>query len=72
MDSVGNSLLHAAVSQNNIELVKNLITKGADVNSRNQNKQTPLMVATLYNNVQNISVLIGNYILRKILYFYKF
>jgi hypothetical protein len=44
-DEVGNTALHNAVFKSNIELAKQLVTNGADVNARNNNGWTPIFYA---------------------------
>ena len=58
-DEQGRSLLHNAISYNNIELVKWLLTKGADVNSRDEQGYSPLHDA-MTGNVEIVKLLIEN------------
>jgi uncharacterized protein YbjQ (UPF0145 family) len=47
----GSSALHAAAYHGNLEIVKFLIEKGADINARNRHKQTPRDVA--WHDIEN-------------------
>lgn len=59
-DKMGNLPLQLAIIKNNIEMVELLIRLGADVNAKNDNSKTSLMLAAFY----------GNHHLLKILNFY--
>ena len=48
-DKEGNTLLHKAAEGGKIEVVKYLVSKGADVNAKAGNGVTPLHSAVLYN-----------------------
>lgn len=45
-DGSGNSPLHYAAKAGKVDLVKYLVSKGADVSSRNSHRHTPYDVAT--------------------------
>ena len=42
-----NTLLHIAISQGQLDAIKLLIEKGADVNAKNKNGSTPLRLAEI-------------------------
>ena len=48
--SHNDSTLHLAVQSNNLDLVKYLVSEGADVNARNTSMATPLMLACHHNS----------------------
>ncbi len=41
-DEFGNTAMHIAVDKNRMDIVKYLISKGADVNARDKDGRTPL------------------------------
>ena len=47
-------------SNEKLELMKYLISKGADINHKDDFGETPLIIATKYNNIQAIKTLIAN------------
>ena len=47
-DKMGNLPLQLAIIKNNIEMVELLIRMGADVNAKNDNLKTSLMLAAFY------------------------
>jgi ankyrin repeat protein len=53
-----NNALMAAASRGRFELIRELIAKGANVNSRNRQGKTPLMKAASLGRVQTIELLI--------------
>ena len=57
-DDNGNSPLHIAVSSNDLELVKDLIAKGSDVNARKNYGSRPLHLAAAKANLDIINYLI--------------
>jgi uncharacterized protein len=57
-DAVNDMLLKAA-GRGETETVKNLIDKGVDMNVKDANGQTPLMIATYKNDVETAKVLIA-------------
>lgn len=59
-DNNGNSPIHIAVRNNDINKVKDLIEKGADVNAWNDNGSRPLHVAAAKANLDIINYLIDN------------
>jgi ankyrin repeat protein len=59
-DESGNTLLHLAVRQKQIETVSYLLDKGADVNAVNTNQQTPLHVAAYIGSADIAGLLIEN------------
>ena len=50
--------LHQAARYNNIEAVAALISHGADVNAREENGKTPLMLATVNGNAKVVEALL--------------
>jgi ankyrin repeat protein len=44
-DSKGNTRLHRAVNKGDLDLVKDLLKNGADINSTNDDGHTPLEIA---------------------------
>ncbi|MGB7191877.1 MAG: ankyrin repeat domain-containing protein [Collimonas pratensis] len=44
-DSLGNSVIHYAAAQGNVDMVVLLISKGADVNAKGLHEATPLHMA---------------------------
>ena len=56
-DEDGNSLLHEAMECESIETIKYLLSKGANINLENRNKETPLDIAKKSNNPEIISLL---------------
>ncbi|WP_419420736.1 ankyrin repeat domain-containing protein [Legionella sp. D16C41] len=48
-DNDGNTLLHKAIKTGDLERVRELILKGADVNLENKDGQTPLSIAAKYS-----------------------
>jgi len=46
-DMSGNSILHWFSLQGNVEAIRNLVERGADVNAVNQSMQTPLFFAVM-------------------------
>lgn len=50
--------LHGAVLHRRMELVKELIKRGADVDARNAEGETPLLMAAYYNEVAMAKVLL--------------
>ncbi|OHS94254.1 hypothetical protein TRFO_39542 [Tritrichomonas foetus] len=57
-DRVKNTPLHAAVQNQNVDLVNFLISKGADVNANNMNNESPLHVAAILGNLDIIKALL--------------
>ena len=53
-----NDLLHEAIGRNNIEAVNLLLEQGVDVNTINNIKQTPLLIATMLNNTELAKLLL--------------
>jgi hypothetical protein len=54
----GNASLHAAAEEGNIDIVKSLLERGVDINSRNADIQTPLHRAAAKGNVDVVRLLI--------------
>lgn len=52
--------LHSAASHNNVELIKLLLDKGADVNFQSRNNDTPLHWAASFARLQAIEVLLAS------------
>jgi len=59
-DQYGNSLLHLAVREGNVDIIKYLVSKGVDVNSRNIVDETPLHIAANSGNLDAVIQLIYN------------
>lgn len=59
-DEKGNSPLHTAVIKGNLETIKDLISKGADVNARNIHGVRPLHLAAVEANLEIVGCLIEN------------
>ena len=57
-DRLKNTPLHAAVQVQNIEVIKYLISSGADVNAINANSHTPLHIAAEIGNFEIIKILL--------------
>lgn len=49
--SVGDSELHSACRKNDIQKVRELISKNVNINSLNHKKETPIMIAVKYKNL---------------------
>ena len=58
-DATNPYLMHTAVFHNQIELTKQLIAKGADINELGANGYTPLHVAVGKGNVEMVRFLVG-------------
>lgn len=52
--------LLAAVEEKNLELVSQLLERGADLNASSQNGWTPLMLAILHNSAEMVKLLLTN------------
>lgn len=59
-DEKGNTPLHLAVEQNNIEIVKLLLGFGAKVNAQNKDINTPLQISAVHNYKEIAKYLIEN------------
>lgn len=59
-DKYGNTFLIFAVQCSFIEIIKYLIHKGADINARNLDLNTPLHVALIFKNFEIVDLLIKN------------
>ena len=57
-DFVGNSALHIAARRGDIEIVRYLLSKGAFVNAKNNNRETPLFYASENDHKDVIDALI--------------
>lgn len=57
-DDFGNSLLHIAVKNKNIEIARLLIKYGIDLDLKNKNKETPLINACQINSLDIAHVLL--------------
>ncbi|MGY5353768.1 ankyrin repeat domain-containing protein [Wenyingzhuangia sp. IMCC45467] len=57
----GNTLLHEAVQENNIHLIKQSLTLGVDINAKNNEGNTALLLAALNaKNTEVLNLLIAN------------
>ena len=54
----GNTLLHLACYENNVEIVRFLLKNGADINKEDKNGFTPLYLACYENNVEIVRLLL--------------
>jgi ankyrin repeat protein len=59
-DGDGNSFLHLAVRTGNTDIVKFLVSNGADVNIKDNYGQTPLQIAVHSDNVEIVVQLVSN------------
>lgn len=59
-DENGNSLLHMAVRAGNIEIVKYLVSRNADVNIENSRNETPLQLAVNESSLEIVKYLISH------------
>lgn len=59
-DKDGNSFLHLAVRAGNADMVKFLVSKGADVNMKDKYGQTPLQISAHSDNVEVVIQLVSN------------
>lgn len=59
-DQEGNSLLHLAVREGNVDIIKYLASEGANVNIRNIVDETPLHIAANLGNLDVVIQLISN------------
>lgn len=59
VDENGYAPLNRAAFRNNINMVKTLINKGADVNITDENRYTPLICATINNCMEVVKTLIN-------------
>lgn len=55
----GNSLLHTATRNNSFEVIKQLISMGANVNAKNSDGLTPLIIASQENNLKSAQLLLN-------------
>jgi ankyrin repeat protein len=59
-DEYGNSLLHLAVREGNVDIIKYLVSEGANVNSRNIADEAPIHIAANSGNLDVVIQLISN------------
>jgi ankyrin repeat protein len=59
-DESGNTILHNAVREGNIEIVKYILSQDADVNIKNGGGETALQIAIYTNNEELIKYLVSN------------
>ena len=59
-DESGNTILHNAVREGKIEIVKYLLSQDADVNIKNSSGETSLQIAIYANNEELIHYLVSN------------
>jgi len=52
LDQFGNTALHGAVEKGHIQIIKYLISKGADVNMKDREGRTPLYYAEITANTE--------------------
>jgi ankyrin repeat protein len=60
IDKDGNSFLHRAVHTGNVDMVKFLVSRGADVNVKDNYGQTPVQIAAQLDDVQIIIHLVSH------------
>lgn len=58
-DKEGNSALHKAIQNGNLELTEKLINKGVNLNLKNNQGHTPLHLAVLAGNVDMVNLLLS-------------
>ena len=58
VDHLGNTLLHRAVRQENMQMIQTVLKMNIDVNAKNNMGETPLHVAAKFNNVSAIKELL--------------
>jgi hypothetical protein len=58
VDSEGNTHLHLACEQGNVQQIQKLIEDGAAIEARNNDGQTPLLTACAYGNLAAVVTLI--------------
>jgi ankyrin repeat domain-containing protein 49 len=59
-DNDGYTALHRAAYSNNINIVKSLVERGADLEARTEMGWTPLHSAAYWNNVEAVNCLLNN------------
>ena len=59
-DRENNTLLHVAARHGHLNLVRELVLAGMDINARNKENQTPLHVAATFKHAQIVQFLIGH------------
>jgi ankyrin repeat protein len=59
-DEYGNSLLHLAAREGNVDIINYLVSEGANVNSRNIADETPIHLAANSGNLDVVIQLISN------------
>lgn len=59
-DELGNSLLHIAVYNNNLRLIRKAIELGANVNLLNDERRTPLHIAAGKGHAEAVEILLRN------------
>lgn len=58
VDESGNTLLHIAVTDNNIEIIKLLLKNKADLNIKNETGMTALHIAVVNENLSTVNLLL--------------
>lgn len=56
----GKAVIHEAAKFNRIDVLRSLISLGANVNIVDYQKRTPLYIAASYNNVEIVKILLEN------------
>ncbi len=54
LDTIRNSALHYAIKNEKLNAVRDLISLGLDIKKENKNKQTPVLLAFRYLNLENL------------------
>jgi hypothetical protein len=57
-DQNGNTLLHTAVRNDNLDVIKQLILMGANVNAKSPDGLTPLIIASQQNSLKSVTLLL--------------
>lgn len=55
----GTSLLHAAAKGGDVEIIKTMLSRGLDANSKDSDGRTPLMIAELNGKTEAVAFLLS-------------